>query len=115
MLVLYYSPPTGNSYKVRLLLSIRQIPYEAIEVDIFNGGNRTPEYLSIKPVWQGARSQIGGWNDIDGIECHSCVSRDRNGLFPRERLLHARVLQWMFFEQYSNLPYIGMRGSTHIS
>jgi glutathione S-transferase len=25
---------------------------------------------------------------------------------PEDRLLHARVLQWMFFEQYSHEPYI---------
>ena len=37
MLTLYHSHPTGNSYKVRLLLSILQIPYAAVEINIFNG------------------------------------------------------------------------------
>jgi hypothetical protein len=53
MLVLYNSQPTGNSYKVRLLLSILQIPYAAIEVDIFNGGNKTAAYRRINPRCKG--------------------------------------------------------------
>ena len=28
------------------------------------------------------------------------------GFFPHERLEQARVLQWLFFEQYSHEPYI---------
>jgi glutathione S-transferase len=41
MLTLYHFQPTGNSYKVRLLLSILQIPYTAVEVDIFNGDDKS--------------------------------------------------------------------------
>src|ERR1700738_3466296 len=50
MLTLYHSQPTGNSYKVRLLLSILQIPYTAVEIDIFNGENKRATYQRINPL-----------------------------------------------------------------
>ena len=78
MLVLYNSQPTGNSYKVRLLLSLLQLPYAAIEVDIFNGGkqnSRIPEHQSAR---QGASTKARGRKHTDGIKCYSFLPRQRN-------------------------------------
>jgi len=109
MLVLYYSPPTGNSYKVRLLLSILKIPYEAIAVDIFHGGNnRTQEYLSINPLGKCPSLKLEDGSIL--TESNAILAYLSNGtdLFPSEKLLSARVIQWMCFEQSSHLPYIGV-------
>jgi glutathione S-transferase len=108
MLLLYHSQPTGNSYKVRLLLSILQIPYAATEVDIFNGENKTAAYRRINPL-----GKVPALKLDDGIiltESNAILSYLASGTeyFPSGRLLRATVLQWMFFEQYSHLPYIGM-------
>jgi glutathione S-transferase len=108
MLLLYHSQPTGNSYKVRLLLSILQIPYAAIEVDIFNGGNKTAAYRSINPLGKAPALKLEDGSIL--TESNAILSYLASGTeyFPSDRLLGARVLQWMFFEQYSHLPYIGM-------
>jgi glutathione S-transferase len=108
MLLLYHSQPTGNSYKVRLLLSILQIPYAAIEVDIFNGGNKTAAYRSINPLGKAPALKLEDGSIL--TESNAILSYLASGTeyFPSDRLLRARVLQWMFFEQYSHLPYIGM-------
>ena len=45
MLHLYNSEPSGNCYKIRLILAHLGIPYETTEVDVFRGGTR-PEGLS---------------------------------------------------------------------
>jgi hypothetical protein len=55
MLTLYHSQPTGNSYKVRLLPSILQIPYTAVAVDIFNGDNKSAVYRRINPLGKANR------------------------------------------------------------
>lgn len=108
MLLLYHSQPTGNSYKVRLLLSILQMPYAAIEVDIFNGGNKTAEYLSINPLGKAPALKLEDGSIL--TESNAILSYLASGTeyFPSDRLLRAEVLQWMFFEQYSHLPYIGV-------
>ena len=44
---LYNVAYSGNSYKVRLLLSQLETPCEIVEVDILKGESRTPEFLKI--------------------------------------------------------------------
>ena len=46
---LYNVSYSGNSYKVRLLLSQLGIPYEIVDVDILKGESRTAEFLKISP------------------------------------------------------------------
>ena len=108
MLVLYNSQPTGNSYKVRLLLSILQIPYAAIEVDIFNGGNKTAAYRRINPLGKAPALKLEDGSILTESNAILSYLASETEYFPVDRLLRARVLQWMFFEQYSHLPYIGV-------
>ena len=108
MLLLYHSQPTGNSYKVRLLLSMLQIPYAAIEVDIFKGGNKTAAYLSINPLGKAPALKLEDGSILTESNAILCYLASGTEYFPSDRLLRARVLQWMFFEQYSHLPYIGV-------
>ena len=46
MLRLYDYLESGNSYKVRLLLTQLEIPFERIELDILRGETRTPDFLA---------------------------------------------------------------------
>jgi len=45
MLRLYDFLPSGNGYKVRLLLHKLGLPFELVELDISKGETRTPEFL----------------------------------------------------------------------
>jgi glutathione S-transferase len=49
VLRLYDFLPSGNGYKVRLLLTQLAIPFELIERDIIKGETRTPEFLAKFP------------------------------------------------------------------
>ena len=49
MLTLYDFLPSGNGYKVRLLLAQLGIPFRRVEVDITKGESRTPEFLAKFP------------------------------------------------------------------
>ena len=49
MFRLYDFLPSGNGYKVRLLLTQLDIPFERIELDILKGETRTPEFLQKNP------------------------------------------------------------------
>ena len=52
MLTLYDHPLSGNCEKVRLLLSILQIPYESVLVDVPKGVNRESSFTRINPLQQ---------------------------------------------------------------
>jgi glutathione S-transferase len=46
---LYDYRPSGNGYKVRLVLRHRGLPYELVEIDIKHGESRTPDFLAKNP------------------------------------------------------------------
>ncbi len=103
---LYDFLPSGNGYKVRLALAWLEIPYELVEVDILTGGTRTPEFLALNP---------NGRIPVLELDDGTCLAESNailyyvaadSLLFPSDRLEQARVLQWMFFEQYSHEPFI---------
>ena len=50
MLKLYDSPLSGNCHKVRMLLSMLEIDYQTVPVDIPSGQNRQPAYLAVNPL-----------------------------------------------------------------
>lgn len=44
---LYYHPLSGHSHRVRLFLSLIELDYETVEVDLAAGAHKTPEFLAI--------------------------------------------------------------------
>ena len=103
---LYDYLPSGNGYKVRLLLTLLEVPFERIELDIVDGETRTPEFLAKNP-----NGRIPLLETDEGI--HLAESNailfflaDGSPFLPDRSLDRARVLQWMFFEQYNHEPNI---------
>ena len=115
MLRLYDYLPSGNGYKVRLLLTQLEIPFELIECDIMKGETRTPEFLAKFP-----NGRIPAVEFEDGkllFESNAVISyfAENTQFLPQSRFERAQVLQWLFFEQYSHEPYIaGVRYLVHI-
>lgn len=102
---LYQYHPSGNCYKIRLLLSQLQIPCERVEVDILKRESRTPEFLLKNPNGRIPVLEVEGRYLPESNAALYYLARD-TAFFPRDRFAQAQVLQWMFFEQYSHEPYI---------
>ena len=49
MFKLYEYSPSGNCYKIRLLLTQPNLPFDRIEIDILKGESRTPDFLLKNP------------------------------------------------------------------
>ena len=49
VLKLYEYPPSGNCYKIRLLLTQLNIAFDRTTIDILKGESRTPEFLLKNP------------------------------------------------------------------
>ena len=102
---LYNVAYSGNSYKVRLLLSHLGIPCEIVEVDILNGASRTAEFLKINP---NGRTPVLDDNGFVLAESNAILAYLARGtrFLPDDRKQFALVLQWLCFEQYSHEPFI---------
>jgi glutathione S-transferase len=101
--------PSGNGYKVRLLLRQLGIPFQRIEYDINRGETRTPEFLENV----NANGRVPVLETEEGTllpESNAILYFLAEGtpFLPEDRLGRARVLQWMFFEQYSHEPNVAV-------
>jgi glutathione S-transferase len=52
MIKLYGHELSGNSYKVKLMLSLLNLDYEWIKVDLMAGAHKQPEFLALNPFGQ---------------------------------------------------------------
>jgi glutathione S-transferase len=108
MLTLYDYLPSGNGYKVRLLLSQLGLPFRLIEKDILKGETRTPDFLKLNP---------NGRIPVLQLEDGRCLAESAAIMFylaegtpflSADRFERADTLRWMFFEQYSHEPYVAV-------
>lgn len=104
---LYDYLPSGNGYKVRLVLKQLGIPYRLIQVDIKKGLTRTPEFLAKNPNGRIPLLGIEGQGFLS--ESHAIIWYLAEGsrLVPTDRLQRAQLWQWLSFEQYNLEPNIG--------
>lgn len=111
MYTVYGMSDSGNCYKVKLALVQLALPYDWIEVDTLGGGTRTAEFLERNP---NGKVPVLGLDDGGFLpESNAILHYVAEGtpLLPSGRLARARVLQWMFFEQYSHEPYVAVARS----
>jgi glutathione S-transferase len=107
-LKVYGLSSSGNCHKVRLALEQLELPYEWHEVDMMNGGTRTGAFLALNSNGKVPVLQIDEATVLPESNAILCYLAEGTPLMPTDRLARARVLQWMFFEQYSHEPYVAV-------
>lgn len=103
---LYDFLDSGNGYKVRLLLHQLDHEFELIEKNILEGETRTPEFLALNPNGRIPLVQLPDGTCLAESNAILWYFAEGTPFLPDDRLNRARVLQWMFFEQYSHEPNI---------
>lgn len=106
MYKLYDFLPSGNGYKVRLLLTQLGIPFELIPINILKGESRTPEFLEKNPNGRIPVLEIEPGVYLSESNAILFYLSQGTDFWPTDRLELARIMQWMCFEQYSHEPYI---------
>lgn len=103
---LYGMTGSGNCWKPAALMDQLGIDYEWIETDIVHGASRTPEFLARNPNGKVPLLELGPGQFLAESNAMLCYLAQGSALLPDERYAHAKVLEWLFFEQYSHEPYI---------
>lgn len=103
---LYDYLPSGNGYKVRLVLKQLALQYELIELDIRTGATRTGDFLTKNPNGRIPLLEVPGKGFLP--ESHAIMAYLAEGtrLIPADPFERARMWQWMCFEQYNLEPNI---------
>ena len=107
-MLLYDSAVSGNCYKVRLLLSMLGIPFERREVDVVDRSGRLELLGALNPALRVPTLVLDDGEPLAESNAILCYLAEGTEWLPAERLQRARVLQWLFFEQYSHEPYIAV-------
>ena len=108
MLRLYDYLPSGNGYKVRLLLTILGIPFERVELDILQGATRTASFLAKNSNGRIPTVELDGGEILSESGAILYYLATGTPYLPDSTLGRAQVLQWMFFEQYNHEPNIAV-------
>ncbi len=108
MMTLYDYLPSGNGYKVRLLLSQLGMKFRLAQKDILKGETRTPDFLAINPNGRVPVLEFEDGRRLAESDAILFFLAEGTPFLPDDRFARAEALQWMFFEQYSHEPYIAV-------
>jgi len=107
MLTLYDYLPSQNGWKARVVLGLLDIPHRTEPVSIFEGESRTAAFLARNPAGAVPALRLADGRSIAESNAILSYLAEGSRLFPSDRYARAKILQWLFFEQYYVEPVIG--------
>ncbi|MHB8243276.1 MAG: glutathione S-transferase family protein [Solirubrobacteraceae bacterium] len=107
-MLLYNSQVSGNCYKVRLLFAQLGQSYEQREVDVVDRSNRSELLGALNPALRVPTLVLDDGRPLAESNAIIWYLADGTPYLPADPFERAKVLQWLFFEQYSHEPYIAV-------
>jgi glutathione S-transferase len=108
MLRLYDSRYSGNSWKVRILLTQLRIPFERVTLDLAKGDAKAPPFLTKSRFERVPALELEDGSTL--VESAAILLYLANGspLLPDDPYVRAEVTSWLFFEQADLLRALGL-------
>jgi len=105
---IYGDSISGNCLKVKWVADLLGLSYDWIETDIMVGASRTPAYLAMNPAGQVPAVILDDGRPLAQSNAIILHLAEGSGLIPADSYDRAKMLEWMFWEQYSHEPYIAV-------
>ncbi|HEX5469922.1 MAG TPA: glutathione S-transferase family protein [Gaiellaceae bacterium] len=106
--VLYDNAVSGNCYKVRLLFALLGVEYERRPLSVVEKSNREEVLGELNPGLRVPTVVLEDGRPLGESGAILWYFADGTEYVPADPYDRAKVLQWMFFEQYSHEPYIAV-------
>jgi glutathione S-transferase len=103
---LYGMTGSGNCWKPAVLMKQLDEPFEWVEMNLLKGESRAPEFLAKNANGKVPLLQLADGRTLAESNAMLCYLAEGSEYFPADRWQRGKILQWMFFEQYSHEPYI---------
>jgi len=107
MLTLHDYLPSQNGWKARVLLGLLKIPHNTRIVSIFEGESHTDAFLALNPAGAVPVLELEDGSAIAESNAILTYLAEGTPLLPADRYQRAKIMQWLFFEQYNVEPVIG--------
>lgn len=105
---IYGDSKSGNCLKVKWTADFLGRSYDWIEVDITQGESRTPGFLAMNPAGQVPAVILDDGRPLAQSNAIILHLAEGSSLIPADAYSRARMLEWLFWEQYSHEPYVAV-------
>ena len=99
---------SGNCLKVKWTADRLGLSYEWVETDVLKAETRTPEFLALNPAGQVPRVILDDGRPLAQSNAIILHLAETSALVPQDAYDRAKMLEWMFWEQYSHEPYVAV-------
>lgn len=104
----YGDSKSGNCLKVKWTAERLGKPFRWIEIDITKGESRTPAFLAMNPAGQVPTVVLDDGRTLAQSNAIILHLAEGSSLIPPDAYDRARMLEWLFWEQYSHEPYVAV-------
>jgi glutathione S-transferase len=105
---IYGDSKSGNCLKVKWTADFLGLPYDWIETDILEGESRTPDFLAMNPAGQVPAVILDDGRPLAQSNAIITHLAEGSALIPTDPYDRARMLEWLYWEQYSHEPYVAV-------
>ena len=107
-MVIFGDSRSGNCLRIKWVARRLAIPFEWREVDIMAGATRTPEYMAMNPAGQVPTVILEDGRYLSQSNAVILHLAEGSDLIPADAYDRAKMLEWLFWEQYSHEPTIAV-------
>ena len=105
---IYGDSISGNCLKVKWTADLLGLAYDWVETNVLAGGTRTPDFLAMNPAGQVQLLRYADGGTLAQSNAIILSLAEGSPLIPANRYRRAKMLEWLFWEQYSHEPYIAV-------
>lgn len=110
-LTLYGDSISGNCLKAKWTADYLGADHDWVEISVVEGGTRSDAFMAMNPSGQVPVMRLPDGRILPQSNAIILYLADTNGggLVPDDPFERARMMSWLFWEQYSHEPYIAVR------
>ncbi len=113
MITVYGYSASGNCHKLRLLLTQLERDYRWVEIDSARGETRTERFLARNPAGKVPLLELDNGEVLNESNAILYWLAAETRFFAGNPWQRAKILSWMFFEQYTHEPAIAVARFIH--
>lgn len=108
MITIYGDRGSGNCAKVKWTAEHLGITFAWLDIDVTKAETRTPEFLALNPAGQVPTVVLADGRPL--AQSNAIILHLAHGspLIPEDPYERAKMLEWMFWEQYSHEPAVAV-------
>jgi glutathione S-transferase len=111
-LTLYGDSTSGNCLKTKWTADYLGVDYDWVEINVVEGGTRSDAFMQMNPSGQVPVMRLPDGRILpqsNAIMLYLAGTQRGQDLIPIDPFEHAKMMSWLFWEQYSHEPYIAVR------